>query len=207
MNNPLNSISFNGQSFCPSKIVCIGRNFVDHIEELGNEVASLPVIFLKPNSAITDTLKSIAGELIHFETEISYLIKNNQLHAVGIGLDLTKRDVQNELKSKGLPWERSKAFDGSALFSEFVAVTNKESVYSLELYVDGKLRQKGDETLMLHKPNKVLNDVNTFMSLADYDILMTGTPSGVGAIEQGQSFVARLFADGKQICEEQWLVE
>ncbi len=207
MVNSLNSISLNGQSFTPSKIVCIGRNFVDHITELGNEVSSSPVIFVKPNSAISSTLTKIPDELVHFETEISYLIKNGQLHAVGIGLDLTKRDLQNELKSRGLPWERAKAFDGSALFSEFVAISNKDALYSLELFIDGHLRQKGDISLMLYKPNKVLEEIKSFMSLADYDIIMTGTPSGVGAFEKGQSFVARLFADDKQVLEKQWLVE
>ena len=116
----MKSVKLDGNEFQPSKIVCIGRNYVDHIKELGNEVPSQPVVFLKPNSAISAEIHSGGEDEIHFEGEISFMVIAGQLEAVGFGLDLTKREIQTSLRKKGMPWERSKAFDGSAVFSDFV---------------------------------------------------------------------------------------
>ena len=121
----------------PGKILCVGRNYAAHIEELGNEVPENMVVFGKPNSSITDTLKAVHNtDAIHFECEICFMYLNNRFGAVGVGLDLTKRDVQNKLKDKGLPWERAKAFDGSALFSNFVEIDQVSDKLSLELKID-----------------------------------------------------------------------
>ena len=134
----MQTITVNGRSVTPSKVVCIGRNYVAHIEELGNEIPEQMVVFNKPNSAISDILRSqIAGEALHYESELAFVIEGGKLAAVGFGLDLTKRGLQSRLKEKGLPWERAKAFDGAALFSGFVALPKEVSSLSLQLTVDG----------------------------------------------------------------------
>ena len=128
-------ISRDGQKIYPSKIVCIGRNYVDHIRELGNEVPKEPVIFLKPNSAINSGIYSSESDVIHFEGEMSFVVENGELAGIGFGLDLTKREVQTSLKARGLPWERAKAFDRSAVFSEFVGFDGDISQLRLELFI------------------------------------------------------------------------
>ena len=139
----MNSIKFDGKDIYPSKIVCIGRNYVDHIKELHNEVPKQPVIFIKPNSSISNEICSSKDEVIHYEGEISFLISSNKLKGVGFGLDLTKREVQSDLKSKGLPWERAKSFDGSAVFSDFITFGGNISDLRMELYINSSLVQKG----------------------------------------------------------------
>lgn len=104
-------VKFDGRNVYPSKIVCIGRNYVEHIEELNNEIPKEPVIFIKPNSAISNDIYFNKKDVIHFEGEISFLVKSDKPIGVGFGLDLTKREVQSKLKAKGLPWERAKSFD------------------------------------------------------------------------------------------------
>ena len=109
----MNTISVNGNTVQPSKILCVGRNYRAHIEELGNEIPDSMVVFNKPNSAISDTLYSdINNQPLHYESELAFTVKEGKLDAVGFGLDLTKRALQSTLKAKGLPWERAKAFDG-----------------------------------------------------------------------------------------------
>ncbi|MDG1121177.1 MAG: fumarylacetoacetate hydrolase family protein, partial [Glaciecola sp.] len=127
----MQQIRVEGQSVTPSKIVCIGRNYVDHINELGNEMPTEPVIFIKPNSAITDTITFDLQEDIHYEAELTFVVQGGALSGVGIGLDLTKRAVQSQLKAKGLPWERAKAFDGSAVLSDFVTIPGRIEELSL----------------------------------------------------------------------------
>ena len=129
----MKSVKRDGKNIYPSKIVCIGRNYVDHIRELGNEVPTEPVIFLKPNSAISETIHSNKTGAIHYEGEITFMVVSGELAAVGFGLDLTRRELQTRLKEKGLPWERSKAFDGAAVYSEFVAFERGTGNLTLEL--------------------------------------------------------------------------
>ncbi len=129
----MKSVRLNGNEVFPSKIVCIGRNYVEHIRELGNEIPTEPVIFIKPNSAIAENIHSNDSEEIHFEGEISFMVRSGELAAVGFGLDLTKRNLQSRLKAKGLPWERAKAFDGAAVFSEFVSFDGGINDLRLEL--------------------------------------------------------------------------
>ena len=169
----------------PSKVVCIGRNYVAHIEELNNAVPEQPVIFIKPNSAISTEIVLTGNDEIHYEGEICFVINNNKISAVGFGLDLTKRAVQSDLKAKGLPWERAKAFDGAAVFSDFVVLETKVDDLSLELTINGKLIQQGGCALMLFKPDEILEDVSSFVTLEDGDIIMTGTPAGVGKLNIG----------------------
>ncbi|GAA5217349.1 fumarylacetoacetate hydrolase family protein [Corallincola platygyrae] len=185
----------------PAKVVCVGRNYADHIKELNNEVPTAPVIFCKPNSAITEQLNSKHQEPLHYETEICFLLERGKLSAAGVGLDLTKRGLQSELKAKGLPWERAKAFDGSALFSDFVAIDGVSSELQLKLWIDGALTQQGGVSLMLNQPDALVDEINGFITLQDGDILMTGTPKGVGEIPAGAELWAQLF-DGEQLLTE-----
>lgn len=191
----------------PSKIVCVGRNYVEHILELKNEIPEQTVIFIKPNSAICTTLHSGTDEAVHYESELSFLIKDGQAVAVAFGLDLTKRELQSQLKSNGLPWERAKAFNRSAVFSQFARFTGDLQELSLELLINGKLTQYANIDLMITKPQQLIEEVNTFMALDDGDILMTGTPKGVGELRVNDYFVGRIYAGDKLLIEEHWIVK
>ena len=202
----MNTIQLESESITPSKIVCIGRNYLEHIRELGNETPDDMVIFNKPNSALSAGLRSSAGgESLHYEGEICFSVRAGQLHGVGFGLDLTRRELQSYLKSKGLPWERAKAFDGAACFSDFVLLgdTPVESL-SLQLEINGELRQEGGYDLMMYKPDAILDGVQAFMSLADDDVIMTGTPKGVGQVQAGDRFVGRVLAGSEVLVSAEW---
>jgi 2-keto-4-pentenoate hydratase/2-oxohepta-3-ene-1,7-dioic acid hydratase in catechol pathway len=198
------SIRFLGENRIPSKIVCVGRNYLAHIQELGNSVPSEPVIFLKPNSAIGDSLYSYANEDIHFEGELCFLIQNGKITGVGFGLDLTKRTLQTSLKSKGLPWERAKSFDNAAVFSDFVPIPTSLQGLSLALTIDGSLTQQGAYDLMIYKPAELVAHISEFMTFADNDIVMTGTPSGVGIVKQGQVFKGEVLNEGISLVIKEW---
>jgi len=198
------SVKWNGDVFTSSKIICVGRNFAAHIAELNNETPASMVLFAKPNSAITDMLNSEhLGEALHYETELCFLVKNKQLAAVGLGLDLTKRELQSILKEKGLPWERAKAFNGSALFTEFVAV-NDSLHYQFSLKIDGKETQLGDTKLMLFNAEQILAEISEFMDLEDGDIIMTGTPAGVGKVAANSTFAVTLMDGQQELLSHQW---
>ena len=204
----MQTITVNGQSVTPSKIVCVGRNYVAHIEELGNEMPEDMVVFNKPNSAITDILRSqMGGEPLHYEGELCFVVKAGALHAVGFGLDLTKRELQSRLKEKSLPWERAKAFDGAALFSEFVSLPENLASLSLELTVDGAPRQEGGVELMMYPPEAILKELTAFITLEDGDIIMTGTPAGVGGIHTGERFEAQVLAAGRSLLSATWVAQ
>lgn len=206
----LNNIVFDGQHITPSKVVCVGRNYVEHIEELGNEIPEHMVVFTKPNSSITDQLISThQSEKLHYEAELCFLYQQGRLSAVALGLDLTKRTLQSYLKNKGLPWERAKAFDGSALFSEFITIKKNESkaidnTLTLSLEINNTLIQQGSVQLMMYKPEQILAEIQSFMTLEDGDIIMTGTPKGVGIINKGDVFLGKLFVDNIEILSKQW---
>lgn len=194
-------------SLTPSKIVCVGRNYVDHINELGNQIADQMVVFNKPNTAIaTQLLSEHNGEPLHFETEICFKIQQGRLAEVGVGLDLTKRDLQSKLKAKGLPWERAKAFDGSALFSHFVPIEQDDIAgLNLSLSINDHLQQQGNVELMLYKPSNILTQISEFMTLNDGDIIMTGTPAGVGRVIAGDAFKASIMCADQLLIEVSWL--
>ena len=203
----MQQISLDGQWLTPSKIICIGRNYVEHINELGNEIPTEPVIFIKPNSAITDLMTFDPQEDIHYEAELTFVMQDGGLSGVGIGLDLTKRAVQSQLKVKGLPWERAKSFDGSAVLSNFVSIPGRIEELSLELYINGELTQLATFDLMLHKPNDILAEVSAFMTCEEGDLIMTGTPKGVGRIQLGATFMARVLSNQQTILENTWKVK
>ncbi len=200
----LNCIRYKEQAITPSKIVCIGKNYVAHIKELGSAMPDNMVVFGKPNSAVTDTLRSFHEEPIHYEGEICFLVQDNRFTAVAFGLDLTKRGLQNKLKEAGLPWERCKAFDGSALFSDFVELNVDPNELELELSIDGKLTQAGHASMMIYKPAEILAQLQSFMTLNDGDVVMTGTPSGVGPVPVGAAFVGSISCKGQELVNASW---
>ena len=202
----MNTISVNGNTVQPSKILCVGRNYRAHIEELGNEIPDSMVVFNKPNSAISDTLYSdINNQPLHYESELAFTVKEGKLDAVGFGLDLTKRALQSTLKAKGLPWERAKAFDGAALFSAFVTLPKDIEGLSLQLSVDGEQRQAGGISLMIYTPVQIIRELESFTTLEDGDIIMTGTPAGVGEIKAGQGFEGEVLLAGKTLVSATWI--
>lgn len=201
----MNYVKFNDQEIQPSKIVCIGRNYFEHISELNNEIPENMVVFNKPNSAITDTLRFISEDT-RFEGEICFLIMDGEIAGIGFGLDLTKADIQNKLKQKGLPWERAKAFDGSAVLGEFVAFDGELESLRMELYRNDEIIQFANYDLMIYKPFKMIEEIKSFMYLEDGDIIMSGTPKGVGSYKIGDVFVGKIFCSENLIVESKWRV-
>lgn len=204
------------QLLTPSKVICIGRNYVDHIKELANEIPDEMVVFLKPNSAINKVLTAKHNDdVLHYEAELSFLYQGGKFTAVGLGLDLTKREVQGKLKAKGLPWERAKAFDNSAIFSDFVSIEQEDiQRLNLSLMINDAPKQQGGVNLMMTKPADILRELQTFMSLEDGDIVMTGTPKGVGIIGNNDSFTGQVYlsqkdtvVDNKVLLDCTWLAQ
>lgn len=194
-----------GRPVTPSKIVCVGRNYVAHIEELGNEIPQQMVVFNKPNSALGNTLYAELDEPLHYEGELALMLYRGQFAAVAFGLDLTRRELQSRLKEKGLPWERAKAFDGAALFSEFVALPHDLDELRLRLEVDGELRQQGGVNLMMYKPATILAELARYTTLEDGDIVMTGTPAGVGMVELGRHYRGSVLAGESVLVSTSWV--
>lgn len=189
----------------PSKIVCVGRSYADHAKELGNAVPTSPVLFMKPPSALTTLEQGIEWNLdlgsCHYECELSLRIdqtlKNETdpakaLAAVGavtLGLDLTLRDQQDDLKKKGQPWERSKAFDGSCMLSDWIPVADVVSDWNDIHYtfeVNDELRQTGDTSHLIFDVGTLLTDISQAFTLEPGDVVMTGTPAGVAALQSGE---------------------
>jgi 2-keto-4-pentenoate hydratase/2-oxohepta-3-ene-1,7-dioic acid hydratase in catechol pathway len=181
------------------KIICIGRNYTKHIEELQNERPTEPVIFLKPDTAILP--KSMPFFIpdftddIHHEIEILVRINRVGKHIepkfahkyydeIGLGIDFTARELQNQLKDKGLPWEKAKAFDGSAVIGNFVSKDKFQSLNSInfELTNNGVLVQQGCTSNMLWKIDELIAYVSQYFTLKIGDIIFTGTPEGVAKV-------------------------
>ncbi|MBL4831164.1 MAG: fumarylacetoacetate hydrolase family protein [Aliivibrio sp.] len=203
----MNTIRFEDRTLIPSKVVCVGRNYSEHIKELNNEIPDEMVLFCKPNSAITTELHSYIHEELHFETEVCFLYLEGRFQGVGVGLDLTKRKLQNKLKEKSLPWERAKAFNHSALFSHFVAIAPGKSEYFFELTINGDVIQSATTAQMLHTADNILEEIQSFMSLQDGDIVMTGTPKGVGIVARDALFEVKLIRDQSLLVHSKWLAQ
>jgi 2-keto-4-pentenoate hydratase/2-oxohepta-3-ene-1,7-dioic acid hydratase in catechol pathway len=201
----MKTINYNNKKITPSKVVCIGRNYVEHIKELNNETPDTMVVFNKPNSAISDKLYFIS-EATRFEGEICFLIKDGKIDGVGFGLDLTKADIQNEMKLKGLPWERAKAFNKSAILSEFISFDGDIKKLRLELFINDNLIQFANYDLMIYKPNEMLKELQTFMTIEDGDIIMSGTPKGVGNFKLKDKFIGKIFCADNLLIESSWIV-
>ncbi|MFM2010207.1 MAG: hypothetical protein RLZZ479_598 [Bacteroidota bacterium] len=196
------------------KIICIGRNYTNHIAELQNERPTEPVVFTKPDSAILlkqhpFVLPEFSNEVHH---EIELIVKINKVgkyiepkfahkyyDEISVGIDFTARDLQDQLKSKGLPWEKAKAFDGSAVIGEFVS---KEQFASLddvnfELLKNGAVAQKGNSSFMLWKIDELVAYVSQFFTLKIGDIIFTGTPEGVASVAPND--VLEGYLEGQQL--------
>lgn len=192
----------------PSKILCVGRNYLEHIQELNNSVPEQMVVFSKPPSSIAFNLSSFHQERLHYEGEICFIVKQGKLSAVGVGLDLTKRDLQSQLKEKGLPWERAKAFDGSAVFSRFVPLAGLEiDSLEIELFINCVRVQKGSVKQMIYSPAVIVEELKSYTTLCDGDIIMTGTPQGVGEVHADDVFLARLKSGDKTLIEIEWVAQ
>lgn len=202
----MKTVQYLSEQIAPSKVICVGRNYVAHIKELNNETPDSMVLFNKPNSAITNTLEYIQEDC-RFEGEICFLIKNKQIEGIGFGLDLTKAGLQNKMKEKGLPWERAKSFDGSAVLSRFVNLQGNIETLEMKLYVNANLAQYANYDLMIYKPNEVVKEITSFMSFADGDIIMSGTPKGVATYNKGDSFVAEIYVDEKLVIKEVFIAK
>ncbi|WP_457565009.1 fumarylacetoacetate hydrolase family protein [Caminibacter sp.] len=186
------------------KIVCVGRNYVEHIKELNNEIPSEPVYFMKPESCITEEIELPGYSPMHYEGEICFLM--GEKVKVGFGFDFTLREIQSELKKKGLPWERAKAFKGAAVFSEFVEFSDINQL-ELEVYKNVELVQTGDVSLMMYKPEFLFKDIDEIFGLESGDIVMTGTPKGVGVVDRGDEFEGKIFEGDRLIVSKKWNVK
>ena len=188
-----------------ARIFCVGRNYAAHAVGLGNALPTEPVIFMKPMTAIQDLSKEATAYIprhlgqVHYEAELVLLLKDQKIEAITLGLDLTLREKQKQLKEKGLPWEASKAFDGSAVlgqFLNFTALDVKLEELHFTFKIDGEEVQHGHVTNQIFKADSVFEYISQWSKLADEDIIMTGTPEGVGELKPGQKVELELF-DGK----------
>lgn len=200
----MTAIQFNGKPVRPGKVICVGKNYAAHISEMDSVPAENMVVFMKPATSIGTELHAVLDEPLHYEGEICLLVQHDNIAGIGFGLDLTKRETQSKLTAAGLPWERSKAFTGSALFSEFVQAPEDLSQLGLELRVNDALRQKGDVSLMLYPLAVILEELRQFLTLEDGDIIMTGTPAGVGPVQSGECFDGRVLAGEQVLAQAVW---
>ncbi len=192
------------------KIICIGRNYRAHAKELKNEVPTEPVIFLKPQTAIPPKKHPFFypdfSQDVHFEVELVVKINKIGKHIeerfahkyydeIGIGIDFTARDIQEECKKKGLPWEKAKAFDGSAALGEFIHKKDIEDLNSIEfsLKQNGVEKQKGISSDMIFSIDQLISYVSKYFTLKIGDLIYTGTPKGVGPIEKGDLLEAFIY--------------
>lgn len=180
---------------------------MEHIEELGNRVPEQMVLFFKPNASISSDLRADDGEPIHYEAEICLGLENGKFRYAGLGLDLTKRELQSKLRERGLPWERSKAFRGAAVLTHLVPIGPDLKGLRLELRIDGQLVQSGGVAEMINKPAAILAEVQCFLDLEDYDVVMTGTPKGVGVVLAGARFEGVLFDGELELLRHSWIAE
>jgi 2-keto-4-pentenoate hydratase/2-oxohepta-3-ene-1,7-dioic acid hydratase in catechol pathway len=196
------------------KIICVGRNYAAHIEELKNERPSEPVLFLKPDTAIL--LKKQPFFIPDFSTdvhhEVEILVKINRIgkhidkkfahkyyDEIGLGIDFTARDLQSKLKEKGLPWEKAKGFDGSAVIGKFLPKSTFNSVDNIEfsLHKNGAEVQKGNTALLLWKIDELIEYISKYFTLKIGDIIFTGTPAGVGKVNANDSLTG--FINNKEV--------
>ena len=184
------------------KIICIGRNYIDHIKELSNQKPMNPVVFLKPDSSVIAKnqnfiIPSFSNE-IHHEVELVVKINKVGKHIdksfshkyydeIGLGIDFTARDIQNNLKEKGHPWEKSKAFDNSCMVGKFLKKEKLEDISKIEfsLIKNNELVQSGCSNDMLWKIDELISYVSQYFTLKIGDLIFTGTPSGVSKVESG----------------------
>ena len=198
-----------GQEYPIGKVLCIGRNYVEHIRELGNETPDAPVIFMKPASSVVGDGGTIVippySHDCHHEAELALLIGRagkdipparamEHITGFGVAIDLTLRDVQAELKKKGLPWDIAKGFDTACPLSVFVPpdVVGNPHDLQIRLWVNGQIRQEGSTGMMIHTIPAIISYVSAIFTLEPGDVVLTGTPSGVGPLQSGDAVVAEI---------------
>jgi 2-keto-4-pentenoate hydratase/2-oxohepta-3-ene-1,7-dioic acid hydratase in catechol pathway len=198
------------------KIIAIGRNYAEHIEELKNERPSAPVVFLKPDTALlknnTPFYHPDFSENIHHEVELVLKISKEGKHIqkkfadryfdeIGIGIDFTARDLQDKCKAKGLPWEIAKAFNGSAPIGDFLPVSSFKDLNDINfhLLINGQEKQKGNTAMMLFDFGTIIEYVSKFFTLKKGDLIFTGTPAGVGKVNIGDRLEA--FIEDKKLLD------
>ncbi|WP_313114557.1 fumarylacetoacetate hydrolase family protein [Aequorivita sediminis] len=181
------------------KIICVGRNYTEHIKELDNVVPEEPILFLKPDSAIL--LKKQPFYIPEFTNEVHHeveiLVKINRIgkhidrkfahkyyDEIGLGIDFTARDLQKKLKNNGLPWEKAKAFDGSAVIGNFISKNEIEDINDIHFNLkrNGEVVQQGNTKLMMWKIDALIENISKYFTLKIGDVIFTGTPSGVGPV-------------------------
>ena len=199
----------NGRELPIGKILCIGRNYTDHIKELGNATPEAPVIFIKPASSVIGEGERIVipsySSDCHHEVELALLIGRKgkdipvdrameSIAGYGVGIDLTLRDVQSELKKKGLPWEIAKGFDTSCPLSAFVEASGVADPQNLQIRmtVNGEVRQDGNTSMMIHRIPAIISHMSGRFTLEPGDVILTGTPAGVGRIVSGDLLTAEI---------------
>ncbi len=198
------------------KIICIGRNYIDHAKELNNPVPEKPVFFLKPDTALLQKHNPFFypdfSKNIHYEVELVIKINRNGKHIeekfahkyyeeIGIGIDFTARDLQAEAKKKGLPWEIAKAFDQSAPVGKFLPIDRFKNVQDINfsLKINGEWRQQGNSKNMIFSIDRIIAYVSQFISLKTGDLIFTGTPEGVGPTKINDHFEA--FIEDEKLLE------
>jgi 2-keto-4-pentenoate hydratase/2-oxohepta-3-ene-1,7-dioic acid hydratase in catechol pathway len=197
------------QEFPIGKIVCLARNYAEHARELGNETPAAPVLFMKPASSVIgdgDTVRIPAySQECHYEVELAVLIgrecravsvENAMEYVAGYGtaIDMTLRDVQNQLKAKGLPWEIAKGFDTACPLSDFVPASAVADPHNLRLRlsVNGELRQDGSSADMINRIPQIVAHISAIFTLEPGDVILTGTPAGVGQVAAGDVMEAEI---------------
>jgi len=188
------------------KIICVGRNYFDHIYELKNEKPDSPILFLKPETSIIQNKQPffIPDFSNDVQYEVEVLIKINRLgkgispqfshkyyDEIGLGIDFTARDIQNKLKKDSLPWEKSKSFDGSALIGNWINKKYIDNLNNLDfrLTKNGDIVQKGNTSEMIWKIDELISRISKFFTLKIGDIIFTGTPSGVGRVNENDKLI------------------
>jgi 5-carboxymethyl-2-hydroxymuconate isomerase len=207
------SIIGTNQEYSIGKIVCLARNYAEHARELGNETPAAPVLFMKPASSVIgdgDTVRIPAySQECHYEVELAVLIGTQartvtpdkaleHVAGYGVAIDMTLRDVQNSLKAKGLPWEIAKGFDTACPLSDFVPATAVADPHalSLKLAVNGEIRQDGTSADMIHRVAQIIAHISAIFTLEPGDVILTGTPAGVGPVRAGDVMTAEIATVG-----------
>lgn len=188
------------------KIICIGRNYAAHIEELKNEKPGQPVVFLKPDTALVkggapffypDFSTNIHHEIelvLKISKEGKYIqpqFAHRYFDEISLGIDFTARDLQDQCKAKGLPWEIAKAFNGSAPIGDFKLVSEFSDLKNIDFHleINGEVKQKGNTSLMLFDFATIISYVSQFFTLKKGDLIYTGTPAGVGPVQTGDQLI------------------
>lgn len=207
------SITATDNEYIIGKILCIGRNYVDHIKELGNEVPTAPVVFMKPVTAVIGNGETVIippySSECHYEAELAVLIGKDgkdiaeadaltYVAGYGVAIDMTLRDVQDSLKKKGLPWEIAKGFDTSCPLSDFVPAANVADPQQLtiRLLLNGEERQNGSTGLMITSVARIISYLSGIFTLEEGDLILTGTPAGVGKVVAGDRLEASIAGVG-----------